>query len=517
VTTRTPEMVDYSCRHTYDPGNGDKHGWDVDVHFVIRAGVSGVYIYTINSHPASYPEMSVGEWRMVWSPPDDLNDWLDTIYIDDARRWIIPAPGDRSEPVAGAPKEVTLYTQGTWANRLDCKYMYAASYAQIGCWGFASSTKHLGGFVVLPSTEFFNDGPNKQDLTAAVGTTLLHLNMNHYDGTGFRINHGQDWKKFYGPWLLYMDHSSTADGCWHQAQAQVKIEAAQWPYAWLKNPDYPLAAGRGTVDGQLMLRDALKPELTSAGAWIGLSPPADRSGGDFQFSASDYQFWTRIHPDGRFTITNVRPGTYTLYAYADGVVTQFEKPNITVRAGAIVPLNRLQWTVAHPGKTIVWEIGTPDRNSAEFGHGKDYYRPLMYKKLATEVPEPLDFTIGKSDPATDWYYAQAPHDDNGKAVPAHWRIHFELAQAPRGTSTLTLAFAGADRARLSVQVNDSRPVNVTPPVEGGNGLIREADHAKYSFAYVPIPADRLHAGENTITLIQGGGNVMYDYLSLETP
>ena len=116
--------------------------------------------------------------------------------------------------------------------------------------------------MVLPSKEYFNDGPNKQDLTAAVGTILLHLNMNHYDGTAFSIKPGRNWSKCYGPWLLYCNSKSTADDCWHDAQARVRSEAAQWPYDWVKNRDYPLAAQRGDVRGQLVIHDPLKPSIT---------------------------------------------------------------------------------------------------------------------------------------------------------------------------------------------------------------------------------------------------------------
>jgi rhamnogalacturonan endolyase len=204
ITMQRPDTIDYSCRHTYSARAGDRAAWDQDIHFVVRRGVPGVYVYAVCSHPAIYPDLSVGEWRMVWSPAEDSNDFLDTIYIDQARHWKIPAPGDFSgaQPVPGAPKEVSLITTGSWAGRMDCKYMYAASYFDIRTWGFASSNKHLGAFVVIPSMECFNDGPNKQDLTAAVGTTLLHMNMNHYDGTGFEIKNGREWSKCYGPFLL---------------------------------------------------------------------------------------------------------------------------------------------------------------------------------------------------------------------------------------------------------------------------------------------------------------------------
>ena len=296
-----------------------------------------------------------------------------------------------------------------------------------------------------------------------------------------------------------------------------EAQAAQWPYDWVHNPDYPLASGRGTVSGQLMLHDAIKPELNAKNAWVGLSGPADQPNSDFQFEASGYQFWTHAGDDGKFNLKNVRPGNYTLYAYTNGVLGQFQKMGIIVRAGATLQLGSLAWQSPHAGNRIAWEIGEPDRSAAEFGHGQDYYLPLMYQQLAKEVPNPLDFTIGKSDPAKDWYYAQASH---GKGTESVWRIHFNLDRAPSGPATLILAIAGADRAKLNVGANNNQVGKVDIPVQGGNGLVREAVHTKYCASSITIPMGRLHTGENVISLTLSAGDagyVMYDYLSLELP
>ena len=51
---------------------------------------------------------------------------------------------------------------------------------------------------------------------------------------------------------------------------------------------------------------------------------------DWAHDAKFYQFWNDGTPDGKFTITNVRPGTYTLHAFADGVLGEFAQANITV-------------------------------------------------------------------------------------------------------------------------------------------------------------------------------------------
>ncbi len=62
---------------------------------------------------------------------------------------------------------------------------------------------------------------------------------------------------------------------------------------------------------------------------------------------------------------------------------------------------------------------------------------------------------------------------------------------------------------------------ITPTVQGGDALLRESIHAKYCVEYATIPTGRLHAGNNTISLVvpadSADAHVMYDYLNLELP
>ncbi|HEX8310122.1 MAG TPA: polysaccharide lyase family protein [Chthoniobacteraceae bacterium] len=172
------------------------------------------------------------------------------------------------------------------------------------------------------------------------------------------------------------------------------------------------------------------------------------------------------------------------------------------------------------------EIGVRDRTAREFRHGNDYFEPFLWERFASEFPNPLQFTIGRSNPATDWNFAQSSYWKEGKRAAWPWRIHFTLADPlpTAGDATLTLAFASADGARIDVQINDTPNLHAKlyPAVERGNALVREGIHAKYCLHHIAIPVAKLRPGANTITLTQGRPNaaanhVMYDYLSLELP
>ncbi len=520
VTKQLPDHVDISCKRVFTPG--DKQPWDIDVHFVLRSGSPGLYVYAVVSHPASYPDAGMGEWRMVWSMPEEGGDTLlERIYVDDLRHWQMPSSYDFAHAQPTGIKEIVKLTTGPWAGKYDCKYMYTADLWKEGAYGHASDKNHLGAWVVFGGYDYFNDGPTKNDLTSAAGLIHIMLYAEHYNGKGFTIKHGQAWSKIYGPWLLYLNDQTTGDACWADAKAQALAEQSAWPYSWLNTVEYPAEAGRGAVTGRLVVHDPLKPALTGANAWVGLAQPQETAG-NWQFQGDAYQYWVHADAEGRFTIPHVRPGAYSLYAFMTGAVGEFAQTGVNVQAGAAVPLGTVTWNVPHPGKHIAWEIGVPDRSAEEFRHGHtDYYTPYLFSEFPQELPNPLEYDVTKSNWATDWNYAQTTYTTG---VPWKWRIHFPLITLPTGDATLTLAFAASDQGRLYVYVNDeSAPLTtVTPPNAGGNALIREAIHGKYGLSYVRIPASRLKAGANTITLepasVHGGfTHFMYDYLNLELP
>jgi Polysaccharide lyase family 4, domain III/Polysaccharide lyase family 4, domain II/Rhamnogalacturonate lyase family len=528
ITTRTSDMVDISCKSVYSPERPKMYPCDVDIHYVLRRGESGLYVYALLDHPAGYPELNANIFRLVWSMPEYQGNWLmEKIYVDAARHWSLPTPADFAKAEATPIKEITKLTTGAWKGKYDCKYMYSANYWDLGCWGFASDRNKIGAWAVSGSHEFFNDGPTLQDLTSASGLFHVEFEMQHYNSSKIVIPKSEVWQKIYGPILLYCNSNPDgADACWADAKRQSEVEQAAWPYNWLHNEHYyPLKNGRGTVAGKFVVRDRLQPDVSGADAWVGLDQPDP--GGNWQFDSKHYQYWVHADADGNFSIPDVRPGTYTLYAFTTGAVGEFSKTNTAVKADGTTSLGDVTWNVPHPGASIAWEIGVPDRTAKEFRHGDDYFRPYLWQQFAREFSNPLDYTVGASDWSKDWNYAQCGYLKDGVWTPWKWRIHFALTNVPTaGDATLTIAYADANRGHTEIYVNDENKLFklVTPAIEGGNALIREGIHAKYRVERVPIPVSLLKTGANTITLVVPPGrnnlpfsHVMYDYLNLELP
>ena len=128
---------------------------------------------------------------------------------------------------------------------------------------------------------------------------------------------------------------------------------------------------------------------------------------DWQRDAKYYQFWTLADPQGRFVIPNIRPGSYTLHAFADGVLGEFELTDVRVAAVENKNLGSLRWTPKRFGKTL-WEIGVPDRSAREFRHGDHYWQWGLYFQYPKEFPNDVHFILGQSDWRRDWNYVQPP-------------------------------------------------------------------------------------------------------------
>jgi rhamnogalacturonan endolyase len=521
VKTNTPDMVDIGMRQTWTT---QAQAVDIEVHYVLRRGDTGIYTYAILDHPDTYPATSFGEWRMVWKLPDNT---FERLYVDDLRNRQMPTAADYAAASPTSIAEIVKLNTGVLAGQYEGKYCYNSNYRKNPVWGHATNDEDIGVWLVTGGHEFFNDGPMKQDLAPADRILHIHFGMNHFNGSSTSIAAGEAWRKLYGPFLLYCNHDPAgADACWADAKEQAAAEQAAWPYSWLTgNPDYPLAAGRATVSGTLDLNDPLKPLLDGEDAWVGLAAPD--AGGNWQFESKRYQHWIPAGPDGAFTIPHVRPGTYTLYAFTAGAAGEYKHSSpVTVTAGQTLNLGTLSWNIARSGTWLAWEIGTADRDSREFRHGNDYFTPHLYEQFSSELPNPLEYTIGSSNPATDWNYAHTGYFTAAGSANWKWRIHFNLPSVPAtGNARFHIAFAGSHYSRMHLYVNDETtqfgPI-LYPNHGNGNGLLRQTNLAKYSSHIVEIPVSRLRAGSNIITLVQGrstntSDHVMYDYLALEMP
>jgi rhamnogalacturonan endolyase len=492
-------------------GSGNARSpFDVELHYLLRRGESGVDCFAIFSHSKEAPAAELGQARWVLRLNDKI---FDFINVDEKRRRVMP-PVNTPSKILG-PKESMQFTEGPFNGFITDKYHFFTDVGDHFLHGWTGRESGLGCWLLWGSNEAQNGGPTKQANSAHFGRMLLKIiTCGHYGSGGVKVAAGEEWRKIYGPWMLYLNSGKDQESLWKDACGKAISMRESWPPVWMNHPDFLPSGQRGSVGGTLRLSDDQAPSSTAAGAWVGL---ADASP-DWQKQAKGYQFWVRASKEGRFSIPNVRPGTYTLYAFTDGVMDEFRKEGVEVRPGGKIDLGILDWKPLRHGKQL-WQIGTPDRTAREFRHGDDYRQWGLWLKYPEEFPDGVNFTIGKSRERTDWNYAQVNVLKDGQWIGTTWNILFDLAEPPKeGTATLRLALASAQNAILSVYLNGN-PIGRFRTASD-NAMIRAGIHGQYSEEDIRFDARSLRKGINTISLDQqsGGNNqksVMYDCIRLE--
>jgi rhamnogalacturonan endolyase len=571
-------------------------GIDIELRYSLARGMSGIYAYAIYTHPAANGAAGFGENRYITKLNHDFN-W---ISVDADRNMLECTPQDWGTGVVIHAKEQRILSTGYYKNSVEHKYSYNAVQYKIPAYGWSSTKDHIGVYFINPTTEYLSGGAEKLELVSHFDANdnpdpiiLDYWCAGHYaGGAGCNVPAGEAWSKVVGPIFVYCNTLETpkaptsadlatlqatagnptvppawhdnATALWQDALAQAKLEKAQWPYDWVNGVDYPHKDQRGNVTGQLVLDDPQATTTKLPHLTVGLAHPdyTSRAGGFVARSGNGdvvtwphdgnyYQFWNDGTDDGKFTITNARPGTYTLHAFADGVLGEFAKTNITVEAGKDLDLGQIKWQPVRYGKQV-WDIGYPDRTGGKFykGDGANYWLWGWCLRYGDLFPNDITYTIGTSDYRKDWFFEEVPHETTdawknplakdplnqpfgwvanatgnqdmwrawGRGRATTWTVKFNMAQAEHGQATLRLAIAGADgNGGLAIGVNGREVGTVHPTAT--NAMRYNTDKGVWQERDQAFDASLLKAGENTMTLTVPAGDlttgVVYDYLRLE--
>jgi rhamnogalacturonan endolyase len=569
---------------------------EVEARYAMERGSSGIYVYGIYSHKASAGAASYGENRYITKLNHDFN-WLS---VDKDRNLLECTPLDWGTGVVIHAKEQRILSTGYYKNSVEHKYSYNAVQYKIPAYGWSSTKDHIGVWFINPTTEYLSGGASKMELVCHFDANdnpdpiiLDYWCAGHYaGGAGCNIPAGEEWNKVIGPIFVYCNAlaepkvPSQADletlaatagnptvppawqengtALWQDALAQAKKEKAQWPYDWVNDVDYPHKEQRGNVTGQLMLNDPQAATTRLPHLTVGLAHPEYTSSArgfvlragtgnkvTWPHDGNYYQFWNDGSEDGKFTISNVRPGNYTLHAFADGVLGEYTNYNITVEAGKNLDLGKLEWKPVRYGKQV-WEIGYPDRTGGKFykGDGSNYWLWGWCVRYPLLFPNDITYTIGKSDYHKDWFFEQVPHGEStawlnpdakdpanqrfgwvktatgnedmwrtiGRGRATTWTIKFNMDKTPQGQAALRIALAGADGGGgLAIAVNGKSAGSIRPVAT--NALRYNTDTGVWYEYTQTFDAALLKAGENEMQLTVPAGDlcsgVVYDYLRLE--
>ena len=190
------------------PGGGTY--CDMEIRYAMGRGDSGVYVYAIFSHPASYRAGGVGsESRYITK----INQTFDWISVDADRNMLECAPTDWGTGVVVHAKEQRILTKGAYKNSVEHKYSYSGVQYKTPAYGWSSTKDHIGIWFINPTIEYLSGGPTKLELDCHFGDNgnpdpiiLDYWEGGHYD-TGARCNiaAGEEWNKVIGPIFVYVN------------------------------------------------------------------------------------------------------------------------------------------------------------------------------------------------------------------------------------------------------------------------------------------------------------------------
>ena len=499
-------------------GSSGKIPLDLEVRFAMPRCAQGLYGYVVLTHPASYPAFTPGELRynhyVQW---DSVFDWY---AVDDVRRGVFTsvASSEAATAVAGAPQEVLKYPSGPFADRPGWqKYDNSLEWGEGTVYGWSSSKKNIGLWMINPSNEYLPGGPMKTELTlhdAPGGKATL---LNYWGGTHFYgdledVKANEVREKVCGPWFLYANSTTTAgsagqDALWADAKQRLIWEKATWPYSWETDTRYPPKSARGTVKGQLSFTDANQPTASVANAWVGL---AESSGGwPAQFRASGLglpilgsrrrprKFHARQRSPRQLHAARLRGGNPWCL-----------RRSVQRGGGYGRRCDRPGHRDLDPGSQGAHRLG--DRHSLPRTRG------ILPRRSGVALRDQPALQQGL--PQRDQLHRRDQHsgkDWNFLQPGGTWNVQFNVASIPAGATgaSLVLDSAGSNGVTLSASFNGTK-VGSASISDDDSSIARDQPHGVWLSGRIAVPLAKIKTGSNTLA-ISSSGDLMWDYLRLE--
>lgn len=446
----------------------------IEQHYIITSGMSGIYCYVIARNKTD-KNLSIDEFRLVCRFDPDLMPLVHNGEIE-----MQPKRYSELEKYTKVQDETWQLPDGTYYSKYDlARFVRDKNF----CGVLGNNT---GAWFIHPNHEYFSGGPLKQDLiTHQDSLMIVYMSGAHFGTPKLEMPAG--FQKMYGPWVIHFNQGSNSEMI-NDVINQSSKEAAAWPYHWVDESLYPLS--RGSVRGKI---NGVVSEVV-------LSPEDE----EFDLQVRGYSWHTRTNSDGSFRLDSVRPGRWllTVYPLSGAAVGALVHKTVIVAANVDTDIGEL--VIAEP-QNVLWQIGETDRRASGYQYSGNQ-RNYRWKLLP---PADLTFTVGKSDPAREWYYAQTQIGS--------WNVEFEDRADGAGRS-LKLGIAAASSASiggsaptLHVYLNETLLDTISYPND--KSIYRGATLCgNYHLETWVIPAALVKDGKNTLKLTLSGGAFMYDSL-----
>ncbi|MEK0447730.1 MAG: hypothetical protein RLZZ399_3051 [Verrucomicrobiota bacterium] len=467
---------------------------DFSVHYILRSGDPGFYVYLVWGHDtARVPrKVTLAQYNYALRIHPAV---FTTSAVDDERILRFPAAGSLKKSQLVMDATYRLAEGGFYS-----KYFHAAERDEKHRVHGAMSDDGWGLWVVMPSHEHLNGGPEHQELTVHQAgdshVLLYHAAAAHYGAGVLRSDPTEaSWRKVSAPCFIYLNRGSSHEALWADAKQRAEDEEKQWPYPWL-DPE-AFAGGRGTVSGRVVSQAG--GETVGAARVILAAHEEEHGPLAWQQQWRGYRFSGWAAADGTFQIPKVRPGLYDLFVWQAGKFGWFCKSGVRVEPGRCEDVGELRWDSPKPRQRL-WQIGRPDRSGGEFGYAEQFRQWGLWDRIARECPGGVRFEIGKNT-ERDWpFLMSVTQAADFQWMEPDWQVEFEVSRKCAGKAFLTLGLAGYEgrRGRLRVFLN-GQPVGEVGGLVSDSAAHRSGIHGAYQERELEFEASCLREGKNTLS------------------
>ncbi|KAG0146650.1 hypothetical protein CROQUDRAFT_62650 [Cronartium quercuum f. sp. fusiforme G11] len=552
----------------------------LEQYWFLRDGETGLHMFTrLAYNNKERPFLAhLSALRTLFRPQSSM--WT---HLSSSNEFYVPAPvPNPANPGPAGLGGAVQVQDTTWdlvrpndpyvqqVSRYWTKYTMSESYRHQDVHGlFADGSKTANGdtfgvWTIMNTKDTYFGATTYSDLTVD-GILYNVIVSNHHGNQSPNITDGLD--RTFGPSICYFNRGPKGEKLQNLRQDAAQYANASYATAFYDSiathvPGYMPSSARGSFQAQVALPSGANNPVAILSA----------NGLDYQDNAQDphaYQYWEEI-PNGAVAISGVRPGTYRLTIYADGIFGDYTQDGIVITAGKSTT-QRITW---HPESNGVelWRIGTPDKTSGEFKAGNEldlshFLHPPAYRiywaqkssDFIDNFPNGVNYTVGKDNVSTAMNVAHwstyggnavRPHVVIGTGNINNWTVNFDVSACSLSkakTATLTIQLAGAETAvgnnhqekqtsllsniPYNVEVNgNSLPTWIIQWYTSGSCIIRSSIQCYQNRNKWTFPASYLKAGAlNKIVLMMPYGGkhhsckaqrpsniyVQYDALRLE--
>ena len=224
---------------------------DIEIRYSLHRGDSGLYGWTIADHDPRYPAFDIAVCTFCMKLDPDLFDFLS---IDSRRQRQMASADDWVKGTQLNLWEARRLNSGIRKGEVEHKYDYTMLFSRTPAWGWSSTRRKIGLFVVNPSIEYLGGAAGvarlrrsyrREGFTARRSHAVVHLAQPALRRTADPDQSQREVEKNRRPVSHVRQQRRQPRSPWKDALARADREKNNWPYQWASAPGYEHAERTG--------------------------------------------------------------------------------------------------------------------------------------------------------------------------------------------------------------------------------------------------------------------------------